>query len=225
MRKNPDKTRESLLLAANEEIRIKGFQAASLSTILTKAGLTKGAMYHHFPNKLALGYAVVDEIFPRELQDVFMRPVAAEGHFVDGFKRALMEGERRDGEWLVKLGCPANNLAQEMSAIDEGFRLRLEYLFRWWRDGIARAIRQGQRDGHLRADIDPESAALFIQAALEGCVSLSKIAQSRTIFRDCLQTLIGYLESMRSHGNDEAVETMTAKTPQRKKKKKRVEGS
>jgi AcrR family transcriptional regulator len=52
-------TRDKLLKAAFEEIYRRGFQAASLDTILAKAGVTKGALYHHFPDKGALGYAVV----------------------------------------------------------------------------------------------------------------------------------------------------------------------
>ncbi len=60
--RDPDATRDKLLHAAFEEIYRRGFQAASLDTILTKAGVTKGALYHHFPDKAALGYAVVDEV-------------------------------------------------------------------------------------------------------------------------------------------------------------------
>ena len=32
-----------------------------LDDVVAATGLTKGALYHHFPNKQALGYAVVDE--------------------------------------------------------------------------------------------------------------------------------------------------------------------
>ena len=60
--RDPDATRDKLLQAAFEEIYRRGFQAASLDTILAKAGVTKGALYHHFPDKAALGYAVVDEV-------------------------------------------------------------------------------------------------------------------------------------------------------------------
>ncbi len=60
--RQPDITREKLLTAAFEEMYRRGFQAASLDTILAQAGVTKGALYHHFPDKAALGYAVVDEV-------------------------------------------------------------------------------------------------------------------------------------------------------------------
>ncbi|HEV8177740.1 MAG TPA: TetR/AcrR family transcriptional regulator, partial [Gemmatimonadales bacterium] len=60
--RDPGATRDRLLNAAFEEIYRRGFQATSLDTILAKAGVTKGALYHHFPDKAALGYAVVDEV-------------------------------------------------------------------------------------------------------------------------------------------------------------------
>ena len=59
--RNPDLTRQTLLQAAFQEIYRSGFQAASLRNILSKVGITKGALYHHFGSKQELGYAVVDE--------------------------------------------------------------------------------------------------------------------------------------------------------------------
>jgi len=56
--RDPQATRQALLLAAFEEIHEQGFRAASLDRILERAGCTKGALYHHFENKTALGYAV-----------------------------------------------------------------------------------------------------------------------------------------------------------------------
>ena len=57
-----DVTRDKLLQAAFEEIYRRGFQSTSLDTILAKAGVTKGALYHYFPDKASLGYAVVEEV-------------------------------------------------------------------------------------------------------------------------------------------------------------------
>src|SRR2546428_13567435 len=58
----PDATRKKLLQAAFEEIYRRGFQGASLETILAAAGATQGAPNHHFQDKAAPGYAVVDEV-------------------------------------------------------------------------------------------------------------------------------------------------------------------
>ena len=68
----PDVTREKLLNAAFEEMYLRGFQAASLDTILARAGVTKGALYHHFPDKAALGYAVVDEVIRQPVLEAYL---------------------------------------------------------------------------------------------------------------------------------------------------------
>ena len=54
--KNPDLTRAKLLEAGFQEVYEHGFRSASIDSILARAGVTKGALYHHFSSKQALGY-------------------------------------------------------------------------------------------------------------------------------------------------------------------------
>jgi TetR/AcrR family transcriptional repressor of nem operon len=72
---NPEHTRERLLQAAFREVYRLGFQSASLDTILAAAGVTKGALYYHFDNKEALGYAVVEEIIAPDVRETWLRPL------------------------------------------------------------------------------------------------------------------------------------------------------
>ncbi|MEO0971905.1 MAG: TetR/AcrR family transcriptional regulator, partial [Pseudomonadota bacterium] len=55
-----EQTRDRILTSAAEEIYRVGFQAASTANILKQLGISKGALYHHFASKQALGYAVLD---------------------------------------------------------------------------------------------------------------------------------------------------------------------
>lgn len=52
-------TRHALVSAARQRFEAVGFAAANLGDIARDAGVTKGALYHHFPNKAALYDAVV----------------------------------------------------------------------------------------------------------------------------------------------------------------------
>ena len=122
----PDATRGKILAAAFEEIYRRGFQAASLDAILEKAGVTKGALYHHFPDKAALGYAVVDEIVREPVLEAYLGPL--ESHEADPLTGIQQILRRRADDFHsggVDLGCPLNNLAQEMSPLDEHFRRRV----------------------------------------------------------------------------------------------------
>ena len=197
--RNPDLTRQSLLQAAFREIYRSGFQAASLDNILSKAGVTKGALYHHFGSKQELGYAVVDELIREYFLDKWERSLESVENPIDGLLAVLRKSPPAFMD--QRLGCPLNNLAQEMSPLDEGFRKRLESVFRIWREGIAKALRRGQERGQVRSEVDPSESADFFIAALEGSVSLAKNAQDRNVFDNCKAGLARYLESLRAQGS------------------------
>lgn len=57
-----EKTREALLDAAEVVFMRRGVASASLDEIAKQAGLTRGAVYHHFENKLAIFHAMHDRV-------------------------------------------------------------------------------------------------------------------------------------------------------------------
>ncbi len=206
--RDPKKTRRELLEAAFDEIHLHGFQAASLNRILARTGVTKGALYHHFSSKLALGYAVVDEVLRERMIAQWVWPIAEAEDPVEGFMRSMESARQHFLEEGVGLGCPLNNLAQEMAPIDEGFRARLERVYQEWRDGVAQALRRGQGRGYIRADIDPHRMAVFIVAALEGCAGAAKNARSSALLMDCGAGVVHLVEGLRAgsaekRGSDE----------------------
>src|SRR5580693_284248 len=73
--RDPARTRERLLQAAFREVYRSGFQSAGLDAILTAAGVTKGALYHHFGSKEALGYAIVEEIIAPDNRGQWLSPL------------------------------------------------------------------------------------------------------------------------------------------------------
>lgn len=56
------RTRAALLRAALAAFAEKGYEGASIDTIAAAAGLSKGAVYANFPNKLDLYLAVIDSV-------------------------------------------------------------------------------------------------------------------------------------------------------------------
>ncbi len=191
-----EQTRLLLLEAAFREIHEQGFQAASLSRILKDTGVTKGALYHHFPNKQALGYAVVDEIIATTLRERWVKPMQEANDPIVTFITLLQEEGKQIDEEMVRLGCPLNNLSQEMSPIDAGFKSRLESIYDEWREAIAQALRRGQGHGQVRPSVNVEKAAIFIVASLEGCLGSAKVAQSIDVLHACGTGLIHYLKSL-----------------------------
>jgi len=54
------RSRRSILEAAADVFGERGYDAASTNDILARAGLTRGALYHHFPSKEAIAAALVE---------------------------------------------------------------------------------------------------------------------------------------------------------------------
>jgi AcrR family transcriptional regulator len=195
--RNPDQTRKTLLMAAFQEIHRNGFKRASLDSILENTGLTKGALYHHFPNKQALGYAVVDEVLRRIAYEIWVKPMVGSDDPISALQAILSAVAAHPQEDLIKHGCPLNNLSQEMSGLDEGFRTRLDTVFSGWRDGIAACLEHGKTKAAVRADVDSPQAGTFIIASLEGCIGMAKNARSIEVLKQCGQGLSQYLETLR----------------------------
>jgi AcrR family transcriptional regulator len=77
-------TRAALLETARRLFEDRGYAATSIDAIATAAGVTRGALYHHFPTKHALFEAVVDDI-QRELFEHVDRSARKEEHAWDSF--------------------------------------------------------------------------------------------------------------------------------------------
>jgi AcrR family transcriptional regulator len=195
--RNPDATRARLLKAAFEEIYRRGFQAASLDTILAKAGVTKGALYHHFPDKAALGYAVVDEVVKGLLLERWGVTEPTTGNPITALQQILRGRAAGLTTREVELGCPLNNLAQEMSPLDERFRKAVNATFDIWTEAVAKDLQRGQAEGTVRRDVDARKIAAFVVASIEGSFGLAKGAQSATMLRSNLEVLGSFLESLR----------------------------
>ncbi|HEX8963656.1 MAG TPA: TetR family transcriptional regulator C-terminal domain-containing protein [Rhodocyclaceae bacterium] len=193
--RDTDLTRGKLLDAAFCEIHRHGFQAASIANILRDTGLTKGALYHHFPTKQDLGLAVVDEVIGARLEEWIFKPLRESKRPVATLIEIIGLKALADEE-AVTLGCPLNNLMQEMSPLDAAFKARLEQIVTTWGGVVEDALVRGQKAGEIRADVDCGAAALFIVSAWEGCVGVAKSMQSAAGFQMCLSQLQGYIRSL-----------------------------
>jgi TetR/AcrR family transcriptional repressor of nem operon len=194
-RRDPQRTRVRLLEAAFREVYRSGFQSAGLDAILSAAGVTKGALYHHFGSKEALGYAIVEEIIAPDNRGQWLRPLENCKDPIDALIGAVQKLSVQPE--AVRGGCPLINLAQEMSPLDAGFRQRLATIFRDWQDGVAAALRDGQKQGKVRRDLEPAEAAGLLIAMVEGYGALAKNAQDAKVMEAGIKNIVAWLRSLR----------------------------
>ncbi len=192
--------REKILQAAANEIHRCGFQAASIANILADTGLTKGALYHYFPSKRHLGLAVIDEVIFTNLECRMLTPLNTASRPVDALLEFLRFRQDTITDDSIKLGCPLNNLTQEMSPLDDDFKTRLNRILQAWQTAIQNALIKGQTQQQIRPDVDCSAAALFIVSAFEGCWGMAKNRQSVEVFQTCLSQLRNYVLNLGSGG-------------------------
>lgn len=194
--RDPERTRGRLLQAAFKEIHLSGFQGADLETILSAAGVTKGALYHHFQSKEALGHAVVEEVIAGITREKWLVPLSNAENPIDTLI-GIVKGTSLLPEHVM-CGCPLNNLAQEMSPLDPGFRQRVATVFRAWQNAVASALKEGQNRRLVRSDIDVAEAASFLVALYEGYTSLAKNAQDEAVLKAGIAKIVIWLETLRA---------------------------
>lgn len=190
-------TRGKILVAAYKEIHCQGFQSASLSRILARTGVTKGALYHHFPNKTELGYAVIEEVISQHVHHSFVEPLENFDNPIDGIIELIQNSGDAFSMTDIELGCPLTVLAQEMAPIDEGFRIRLIKIYDQWHQSIADGFRRALKNDQVLDDIDPYTVAVTIVATMEGAINAAKVAQSLDKLYLCGAGLIQYLQLIR----------------------------
>jgi len=104
-------------------------------------------LFHHFESKQDLGYAIVDEIIRGHILEHWVKPLERSTDPVADIQKALRDTIEECGcqPTMLRLGCPLNNLAQEMSSVDEGFGVRVERIYDEWRAAIKNAFEAGLR--------------------------------------------------------------------------------
>jgi TetR/AcrR family transcriptional regulator, transcriptional repressor for nem operon len=195
----PEDTRRRILNAAFQEFHRNGFQGGSLNRIVEDAGTTKGALFHHFEGKNDLGYAVVEDVIRPQMKARWLDTLAASIDPVADLKRVMKSfAEEELAKGGIMHGCPLNNLAQEMSPLDEGFRKRIEAVYTEWRECLETAFARGIKSGKLRKNISPRNVAALVVAALEGMIGTAKNAQSIEPLKQAGAAFAEYLDSLKT---------------------------
>jgi AcrR family transcriptional regulator len=195
--RNPENTRYRIIQAAFQEIHKHGYQGMRIDQVLKNTGLKKGAMYHHFPSKQALGYAVLEERIQKRITELWIDPLKSFTDPLQGIHGIFLKLNEVWSDDFFNLGCPLNNLAQEMSPIDEGFRERIESFFNYWKSELSAALQRGQQQGFVNQSINTDDCAIFILASIEGALGLTKIHQNKEVYYSCCRELKRYLNTLK----------------------------
>ena len=130
-------TRAALLAAARAEFVERGYAAAATESVVRRAGVTRGALYHHFPDKAALLEAVVEAV-AAEIRDAVLaaadRSPTPRDALVDGTRAYLDACLRVDARSIYLVDGPAVLGWRRWREIDGAYSARL------LREGVEEAL-------------------------------------------------------------------------------------
>jgi TetR/AcrR family transcriptional repressor of nem operon len=189
-------SRKEILDAAFRLVFVRGFQGVSIDDIVAQTSLTKGALYHQFPTKLDLGYALVDEVIKPMTISRWIDPLREAKNPVEAILKNLRILIGRASPRELSLGCPLNNLVQEMAPIDAGFKTRLQSALLLWIDAMAMELTRAKRAGFIRADVNARQAAHFVVMAHEGFYGLLKGLDDPKAFDALYTSMKSYFDSI-----------------------------
>ena len=179
-RQSTAETRELLMRAGLEILTEKGFATAGIDGILRQAGVPKGSFYHYFRNKEDFGLALIDyygRFFAHKLDHHLkasdLPPLDRVRAFIDDAADGMLR-------YNFRRGCLIGNLGQEMAALPESFRARLQATFEDWQDRFAACLEEAKRKGDLAPDADTAQLASFFWIGWEGAVLRAKLEQTTT---------------------------------------------
>src|SRR4051812_26084571 len=175
-------TRESIVAGAAAVFGRRGYGLASIADIATESGMTKGALYFHFPSKDELARAVIAEQHRRTMA------AAAE---------AIEEG-RPGLETMVLLSAVLARQLLPDRVVRGGIRLPTDVSlfappvtepYQDWLSTSEALFRQAVVEGDLRADLDPGMLASVVVPAYTGVQLLPETMTNRADLLDRVRDL------------------------------------
>jgi TetR/AcrR family transcriptional repressor of nem operon len=171
--------RERLLDAAHELVLERGFSGTSITDVLTRAGASKGALFHHFPSKAALGHALVARYAEADAAVLAAALAQAEaasedpGEQVVALMRSFEEAAASTAV-MQQPGCLFVSFVYEQARETADIRPLVAASVELWRERILDKLQLAAAAGRFPSDLDLRSLADQVFTVFEGAFILAR---------------------------------------------------
>jgi AcrR family transcriptional regulator len=154
--------RERVIDAGIDLFAAQGYDATSVSDLISKAGTAKGGFYHHFESKARLLEEIYGALLTEQVAD--MKGIVAEkAPVAETLRRIIVnvtvstatKGERSIVIW------------REMHRLTEAKTSEIRQARREYHETVVALIRKGQRSGEFRKIASPEMVTLAIFGVIQ----------------------------------------------------------
>ncbi len=185
-----ERRREALMRAGYAEILEKGIQAATMDSVGSRAGLSKGSAQHYFRSKEELLFAVFEWLLAqleRTLDEVAASQGPARARLASELEVLFHSPEVNRKLYLVLLEFVALSLRSDR------FRAAMAAFFKRRRKQDMNIIEEGIREQEFRS-VKPEDVARTLRALVDGfCLQwiIEGPNESLTAYRDHCRAVLG----------------------------------
>jgi AcrR family transcriptional regulator len=180
-------TRQVIIDAGVEVVDEAGYSAASLTEVIDRAGVTKGAFYYHFPTKTHMGLAIVAES-DRAIKDA-VRAVWDSSPAVTDLENlvrsAFVIADRARSDRKIRVGIQLTDSLGKATGSDR---------YGHQRAFLVHIVRKSISDGDIRAEVNAEDLGHALWVSLLGNHLLSEISGE-----DSVESLARILRSVLAH--------------------------
>lgn len=164
-----------IIQAGVEQLTQKGVTATGIDPILKQVGVPKGSFYHYFANKEAFLLDVVaayGDYFARKLDKHFNNASQPPLSRLQAFFEDAQNGMQRHS---FQRGCLIGNLGQEVSALSDQLRDKVEAVLQDWEQRLATCLEYAKEAGQLSSNCDTHAEASYFWSGWEGAVMRARL--------------------------------------------------
>lgn len=193
-RKQPALTRQAILDAAAADFARYGYAGAGIGSIVATAGLTKGALFHHFPDKRSLALAWIHEMLEPALDDIWVIPLHQIRSLQDlrAFCRTRCQ-QTASGDVVSCMVSLSTGTAANEPVLAEA----LCRAFSTWRAAVAGLLERGKTDGWIHPSIQPPAEAAFLVSTFCGFSVIQQCGSDEPALRNFHASVETYIETLR----------------------------
>lgn len=193
-----ERSRKDILDAALELFSRRGYGATSVNDIAEKAGVSKGNVYHHFPDKESIFRSLIDRYFHALSQPDFpFNRALATGTFPDNLEdlgHAARDGVRDYRQYVALIyvdvvefdGTHVRKFYEEMSSRFEKFIAT---------QGLEEAMKRKLKDG-----LSPASAMMLASRIFYNYFSVEILFGVKDHFGKDTESVVGEISRILRHG-------------------------
>lgn len=186
---NLNETAHKLLDAAEQYTQTRGFNGFSYKDLQRDVGVKTSSIHYYFPTKQDLAIQMMERYLERFTQTLDQM----DNEFNDGIsKLASLAGKYTE---IIKNGkfCMCGMLSSEIMALPAEANSKLCAFFDLNTSWIAKAIKEGQKDGTVNTGLTPEKAAPHFLATLEGGMLIARAHCNSDYYENILEEAMTHL--------------------------------